>query len=49
MRVKFEAIVSLDPVFVGNSQTSKGFETICHVSSETPTAFHRIDSPRLMV
>lgn len=38
MRMKAEAIVSLDPVFVDDSQTSKGFETICHVSSETPTA-----------
>jgi len=49
MGVKSEAIVSLDPVFVDNSQTSKRFETICHVLSETPTPFHRIDSPRLMV
>lgn len=39
MRMKSEAIVSLDPVFVDNSQTSKGLETVCHVSSETPTTF----------
>ena len=38
MRMKSETVVSLDPVFVDNSQASKGFETICHVSSEKPNS-----------
>ena len=39
MRVEPEAIVSLDSIFIDNSETSKGFKTIREVLSEKQQRF----------
>jgi hypothetical protein len=39
VRVKAEAIVCLDPVLVDNSQTSKGFKSVCEVLSVNQSRF----------